>query len=511
MRGTTALKGILTATLLVGVDASAWEQGKIFLNGRWENSANTAKEEAATALTLPFANSVGFAKDAQAIAKDFVRSNVGMLNLRGAIRMNVTQELEGAGLKTVRLKKTWNNIEVRGGTMVVHVAGNGVRFASGDDTDLSSLSPVNRISKDEAASLAFAAYPGQASEVVKNEMKVILLDREGRKEPRLTHAVTIRDRDGVGSDIHYIDAQDGSLVRATTNVHTIKQRKILAGVGSQADFSLDENRYTAVYEEAGCKPENRILSRGCKLLPGNVLKSARSAWTNSGLVFDYFQAKHNRNSIDNQGMTLKSVVNFGSKFNNAAWVDDKGLMIYGMGDSQRFNDFAAALDVAGHELTHGVTSRTANLEYVSESGALNESYSDVFGKLVAFHNNKSSDWKLGKELFKDGKGSIRDMENPLIGHYDDFRYKGEQCSQFNDWCGVHTNSGIPNRAAVMLAKEIGLEKVGKLYYVVLTQMLRENSNFAEARAQTEAACASMWGTGSSECAAVAKTFTAVGI
>ncbi|NUM88871.1 MAG: M4 family metallopeptidase [Bdellovibrionales bacterium] len=460
-------------------------------------------------------NRINSVSSAQEVAKSFVRSNLGLLSLNGAVRMNVAQEIEGIGLKTVRLKKTWNNIEVRGGTMVVHVAEGSVKFASGDATDLSSLSPVARLSKDEAASIAFSAYPGQAAEVVKNEMKVLLLNRGERKEPRLTHAVSVSDRDGVGVDTHYIDAQDGSLLMATTNVHTIKQRKIFAGVGSQADFSLDESRYTAVYEETGCKPENGVLGgifgQGCKLLPGAILKSARSAWNNSGLVFDYFRAKHGRNSIDDAGMTLKSVVNFGSKFNNAAWVDGKGLMIYGMGDNQRYNDFASALDVAGHELTHGVTSRTANLEYVGESGALNESYSDVFGKLVAYHHNQTSDWKLGKELFKDGKGAIRDMERPLIGHYDDYRYKGEPCSKKNDWCGVHTNSGIPNRAAVMLAKEIGLEKVGKLYYAVLTQLLRENSGFREARAQTEAACAAIWSAHSGECSAVAKAFTAVGI
>ena len=177
----------------------------------------------------------------------------------------------------------------------------------------------------------------------------------------------------------------------------------------------------------------------------------------------------------------------------------------------RSNDFASPLDVVAHEITHGVTSSTAALQYASEQGALNESYSDVFGKLVAFSKGKASDWKIGRELFRDGSSFIRDMENPSISHYNNFRYRGQTCHRFNDYCGVHENSGIPNRAAVLIAKKIGLDRLGKIYYLTLTQLLRSSSDFKEAKAQTLAACTTLFGQQNPDCKAVSDAFESVGI
>ena len=129
----------------------------------------------------------------------------------------------------------------------------------------------------------------------------------------------------------------------------------------------------------------------CQDLNPATMASALAAWTNSGLVHDYYQNTHRRNSVDGNGLPLRSIVNFGGEsFQNAAWFDDRKIMLYGNGGSDgRFNDFASPLDVVAHEITHGVTSSTAALQYASEQGALNESYSDVFGKLVAFSKGKA--------------------------------------------------------------------------------------------------------------------------
>jgi Zn-dependent metalloprotease len=187
-------------------------------------------------------------------------------------------------------------------------------------------------------------------------------------------------------------------------------------------------------------------------------------------------------------------------------------MLYGMGQpGSDFNDFASALDVVAHELTHGVTASTAALQYASESGALNESYSDVFGKLVAFHFSKTEDWFIGRDLFRGGNRFVRNLENPPVGNVKDFEYRGEPCSRANDFCGVHDNSGIPSRAAVMIAKALGLDKFAKLYYLTLTQLLRSASDFKDARAQTIAGCGQLYGAESANCKAVADAFTAVGV
>ena len=190
-----------------------------------------------------------------------------------------------------------------------------------------------------------------------------------------------------------------------------------AANGNQDDFTvvsdknadqMMEQSFKALYADKGCsnasnaytwdylknmgsgkKPDNGAKTQPCNSVGPAVMASGLAAWNNSGLVYDYFQTTHNRNSVDGKGMMIRSIVNFGgSGFQNAAWFNDKKVMLYGMGDEKEFNDFASSIDVVGHEITHGITASTAALQYVSESGALNESYSDVFGKLVAFRSGK---------------------------------------------------------------------------------------------------------------------------
>ena len=103
------------------------------------------------------------------------------------------------------------------------------------------------------------------------------------------------------------------------------------------------------------------------------------------------------------------------------------------------------------------------------------------------------------------------MQNPEIGHVDQFRYRGATCTSRNDNCGVHVNSGIPNRAAVLIAERIGREALGKIYYRTLTQLLRPGSGFSDARTQTLVACELLYGRGSANCAAVDEAFAQVGI
>lgn len=295
----------------------------------------------------------------------------------------------------------------------------------------------------------------------------------------------------------------------------------MAGLGNDQDFDVisgtaEMSLWKTMFADKGCDSATELRGNPgaptpCNAADEKVTTSSTYAWNNAGMVHEYYLSTHNRDSIDGNGMAMNSAVNFGDAFSNAASVNDKSFMIYGMGDGVQLNDFAIGLDVAGHEMTHGVTARTSALVYRDESGAINESYSDVFGKLVAFKLNKTNDWKLGKELFKDGVRFIRDMENPQIGHVRDQKYKGQPCSRANDFCGVHSNSGIPNKAAVMISKSIGLEKMGKLYYLTNTQLMRSSSNFKEQRAQTEAACSTLFGAGSADCQAVTASFVAVGI
>ena len=529
------LSTILTVASVIGIflGSSHAFAGKIYMNGEWKNIPETVKP-------LDWSNAFSFGStgkiDITALAKDFLNDSANSINSFGEHVLSSTTVIKGEVFDSVKIQKSWNAIPVIGGETILNYKNGQMIFGNADGTALDSLIETPTIKTAEAASIAFSSYRGNASSTSKPELKVLLLGSADQKVPYLAYEVTVEDRDEMASDIHYIDAHTGRELMTTSNIETLLDRQVISASGTDDDLKLNEQDWTVVFSDRGCKSslgfpgwfpsfpsrsltKNKTLSLN-DLSPPNpcnrpadaaVLASATGAWINSTTVYNYYLNNHNRDSIDGSGMQIKSVVNFGNKFNNAAWVRTRSIMIYGMGDGENTNDFASSLDVAGHELTHGITARTASLQYADESGSLNESYSDVFGKLVAFKNGSSRDWKLGKELFRDGTRFVRDMENPKIGHVRNYKYRGETCSRANDFCGVHINSGITNKAAVIIASQIGLDNLAKLYYVTLTQLLRTSSNFKEARAQTEAACGSLFGASGSECSVVASAYDQVGI
>ena len=159
--------------------------------------------------------------------------------------------------------------------------------------------------------------------------------------------------------------------------------------------------------------------------------------------------------------------------NNAAWIGDK--MIYGDGDGRTFTALSGANDVVAHEITHGVTQETANLNYRNQSGALNESFSDVFGYFV-----DDEDFLMGEDVYTPGQnGDALSMSNPerfgQPSHMDDY------VNTQSDNGGVHTNSGIPNKAAYNTIRSIGKGKAQQIYYRALTEYLSSNSNFSDAK------------------------------
>jgi Zn-dependent metalloprotease len=523
------LTTLLVSCMAVAGSNAANASGKIYLAGSWVD-ANVAESTAAAPLSGFGALRLNqVAEDSKSKVLAFLSGNSSLLSTNlSSVQWADPVVSRSEELETHRVKKNWNGIEVMGGEALVHLKAGKILFANADGTGLGHLSPSTRIAADEASRIAFSSYQGPALRAEKPELKVLALGGEAR----LVYAVKVIDLDGLSSDVHYIDANTASEALVVTNVHTAANRKVLAGTGTRDDMSivtdsdaenLINSKFTTLYSDRGCSASGGFNfwdrwsnpaagSSPCGSHAQDVMASALSAWDNSGKVYDYFNSVHRRDSVDGSGSLIRSVVNFGGAgFRNAAWYNDRRIMLYGMGDGQRFNDFASSLDVVAHEITHGITSSTANLVYASESGALNESYSDVFGKLVAFRASRSGDWKIGRDLFRDGSSFIRDMENPEVGHTRDFKHRGESCNRFNDSCGVHTNSGIPNKAAVMIAKRIGLERFGKIYFLTLTQLLRSSSNFIEARAQTEAACATLYGAGHADCRVVSEAFAAVGI
>lgn len=248
-----------------------------------------------------------------------------------------------------------------------------------------------------------------------------------------------------------------------------------------------------------------------------------AAHGNALLVHEFFASVLGRDSIDGRGMQLTSVVHYGSNFNNAYW--DGSKMTYGDGDGKLFKPLSMALDVVAHEMAHGVTEHTAGLAYRNQSGALNESWSDVFGELVEqWAENRSgfgtpdaakaADWLIGEDVFTPGTAgdALRSMKAPGTGYKGDPQpgHMKDYKKMSSDNGGVHVNSGIPNKAAYEAGVRIGGEKLARIWYSALTEYLRPNSTFSDAANATLTAATRLYGTGA-EAQAIADAWQAVGI
>jgi Zn-dependent metalloprotease len=265
--------------------------------------------------------------------------------------------------------------------------------------------------------------------------------------------------------------------------------------------------------------------------PASGDRAVDEAYDGAGDTFDLFNDIYERNSIDGQGMPLVSSVHYQTDYDNAFWNGQQ--MVYGDGDEllppeqQLFNRFTIAVDVIGHELTHGVTQFTANLLYTNQSGALSESFSDVFGSLVKQRRLQKTaaeaDWIIGEGLFTANvKGfGIRSMKAPGTAYDDPILGKDPQPAHIKDYVtttqdngGVHLNSGIPNHAFFLTAVEIGgfaWEKAGRIWYITLRDQLKLAPSFQNAADQTYAVAGTLYGNNSLEQQAVKNGWAGVGI
>lgn len=286
---------------------------------------------------------------------------------------------------------------------------------------------------------------------------------------------------------------------------------------------------TAIPSLAGTK-ERRIYDMNNRRfpLPGQLRRSegeaavtdeaVNEAYDHAGIVYDFYAENFDRNSLDNRGMALISSVHMDRRWNNAFWNGEQ--MAYGDGDGRLFIRFTKALDVVGHEMTHGVVTHESNLEYQYESGALNEHFADVMGSMVKQWHLKQtadqSDWLIGADIvgptfpgkairtFKAEKAYDSD---PQPKHMQD-KYTGDE-----DNGGVHINSGIPNHAFYLIALELGgnvWEKAGRIWYQSLRN-LNSQSQFQEAAIMTYTVAGTFYGSGSLEQQAVKNGWNAVGI
>ncbi|GAA2258159.1 MULTISPECIES: M4 family metallopeptidase [Kitasatospora] len=292
---------------------------------------------------------------------------------------------------------------------------------------------------------------------------------------------------------------------------------------AQRSLALDLTHRTARLQAIAPPPPAHHLTRTigdaahAERAPGRTIRregqaavadgSVNRAYDGLGATFALYETVYTRNSIDGDWLPLNATVHYGQNYDNAFW--DGSQMVFGDGDDIVFTDFTAAVDVIGHELTHGVTQYTAGLDYHDQPGALNESVSDVFGSLVKQYALRQSaaeaDWLIGAGLLAPGVQGValRSMKAPGTAYDDPRLGKDPQPAHLNDYVdtaddqgGVHINSGIPNHAFYLLAAALGgnaWERAGRIWYDTLTGgRLTHDADFAAFARATVAAAKSRY-------------------
>jgi zinc metalloprotease ZmpA len=450
------------------------------------------------------------------------------------------------GAEHVRLARRFHGLRVIGGDLVVH-SGRGGAFLSATHT-LARPARVELTPGLDSQRAAAAAGARFASHAAGAEPELVVYARAD--SARLAWDVTLHgsQADGTPSRLHAIvDAHSGAVFESWDDIQTAPavgtgQSLFLGTVAlttesRRASFKLQDNT------RGGSKTLDMKNRTGAR---GTLFSDADNAWGDGStsnrqtaavdaafggaLTWDYFLDVHGRNGIANDGVGANSRVHYGNNYANAFWDDSCFCMTYGDGNASIYP--LVSIDVAGHEMSHGVTSRTAGLIYSGESGGLNEGTSDIFGTMVEYYANNGNDvpdYLIGEEIFKGG-GSIRNMVNPSTD--------GASADCWYSTVGgldVHYSSGIANHFFFLLAEGttagspsktcapgntrvatgngtlvgIGRAKAEKIWYRALTVYMTSSTNYAAARSATLSAAADLHGAGSPEVNAVAAAWSAV--
>lgn len=268
-------------------------------------------------------------------------------------------------------------------------------------------------------------------------------------------------------------------------------------------------------------------------LAADITSSNPNSWSDATAIqahwgaertYAFYKDKYNRNSYNNAGAIMKSYVHYSTNYVNAFW--DGSRMTYGDGDLSQGYRPLVSLDICGHEITHGVTTYEANLTYSNESGALNESFSDIFGECIENYASGSNDWMMGCDIGVSSCGAFRNMMNPNL-YSDPDTYKGDfWYTGTSDNGGVHINSGVMNKWFYILSvgesgtndteygynvSGISMDKAAAIAYRNLTVYLTASSNYAAAREGAIISATDLYGIDSPEVIATKEAWNAVGV
>ncbi|MGW5665759.1 M4 family metallopeptidase [Streptomyces sp. NPDC003758] len=502
-------------------------------------------------------------RDAAAVlAREAAR--LGLTPAQGTSVRDVVVDPDGS--RHVRYDRTYRQLPVVGGDFVLHLAPDGsyrgADRATGRDISLPTITPA--VKAPRAADLATAALrAANAGELLKHltaRPRLVVDALHGA--PRLAWRTEVTGQDTLGNPVartvvtdagtgRQIDAWD-SIETATGDGKSLYSGTVpLQTTQSGSAYQLkDPTRGDTYTGDAENKTDLCFLTTICvSRAPATLFYDSDNHW-GSGTVsdrssaavdaqygtdvtWDYYKNVHGRSGIAGDGKGSYNRVHYGTNYNNAFWDDNCFCMTYGDGDGTTLGPLVA-LDVAGHEMTHGVTSKTAALAYSGESGGLNEATSDIFGTLVEWYANNASDpgdYLIGEKIVRSGfgKSALRYMDKPSKD--------GNSADCWSSSVGkldVHYSSGVANHFAYLLAEGsgaktinavaydsptcngstvtgIGRDKLGKIWYRALTVYMTSSTNYAGARTATLNAAKDLYGAGSTEYNAVAAAWSAVNV
>jgi Zn-dependent metalloprotease len=431
----------------------------------------------------------------------------GVANARAELTLR-SIERDDLGMTHLTYAQRHRGLPVFGREMLLHLDGNAVTVVNGEFTVDIALPTTPAVSATEAR-IAARAVPARALRPA-DVAPELLVFVDGEERARLAWRVSIVSERPLGLWQVFVDARTGGVLRFYNDLHTAKNRQTYDD-GNDPDCNTQGAPQCTL-------PGTLDLAEGDPATGDAVVDTAHD---HTGTVYDYFSSSFGRDSYDGAGHAMRSTVRFGEDFNNAFWCPSLGCadffgsapdgeqMVYGDGDGVVFSPLGSDLDVVAHELTHAVTQYEANLTYLGQSGALNESYSDVFAAMVDTDN-----WLIGEDSFTPGTpgDALRDMADPSNGGQPG--HMSEFVETVGDNGGVHINSGIPNRAAYLTSEDpgygIGRAATEDIYYRALTTYLTPSSDFLDnLNALLQSADDLFLGT--TEMTAVARANAAVGI
>ena len=496
--------------------------------------------------TRPVAKSGSQAQSAVAAA----RSHARITKVDKNQKLVVTDALaDSSGATHVRLRRTYEGLRVVGGDLVVHRKADG-SFAGSSQTLTKNLTLSAKPAVTSAKALKrLGAKNASTPELVVDSVEA---------SPKLAWLITKagKQKDGTPSRIDtYIDAQSGKVLRSEQRIQTVDGdgqslyggtvplKLTQSGTTYQLKDPTRGNTYTTDMANATDGILCQLLSIGCKTgtlftsttthfgngLNSNRASAAVDAQYGTNETWDFYKNTFGRNGIFGTGAGSYNRVHYGKNYVNAFWDGTK--MTYGDGDGTSYGPLTS-LDVAGHEMSHGVTENTAGLTYSGESGGLNESTSDIFGTMVEFYANNASDpgdYLIGEEFDLKNHTGFRRMDNPA-----------SDGSSLNCWSttakdvDVHYSSGIGNHFFYLLSEGTGSRPIGgtthnsttcngttltgighdaaaAIWYRALTVYMTSSTNYAGARTATLSAATDLYGASSTQRAAVAAAWTGVSV